>query len=157
MRNRDIGLFAWGALRGYPTRTLLMLIAMAIGVAAVVMLTALGEGARAYVANQFSSLGTNLIIVIPGRAETGGVSPSTMMGETPRDLTLDDAMALTRSYKVRRIAPINVMPADTAGAAKSPYSEPLLNYLRCATGNSPKGVSCPTQISTWQARCVSLA
>jgi len=104
MHNRDIGLFAWGALRGYPTRTLLMLIAMAIGVAAVVMLTALGEGARAYVANQFSSLGTNLIIVIPGRAETGGVSPSTMMGETPRDLTLDDATALTRSYKVRRIA-----------------------------------------------------
>ncbi|VAW79991.1 hypothetical protein MNBD_GAMMA14-2036, partial [hydrothermal vent metagenome] len=112
MHNRDIGLFAWGALRGYPTRTLLMLIAMAIGVAAVVMLTALGEGARAYVANQFSSLGTNLIIVIPGRAETGGVSPSTMMGETPRDLTLDDATALTRSYKVRRIAPINVGAAD---------------------------------------------
>ncbi len=112
MHNRDIGVFAWGALRGYPTRTLLMLIAMAIGVAAVVMLTALGEGARGYVADQFSSLGTNLIIVIPGRAETGGVSPSTMMGETPRDLTLDDAMALTRSYKVRRIAPINVGATD---------------------------------------------
>ncbi len=114
MRSRDVGLFAWGALRGYPTRTLLMLLAMAIGVAAVVILTALGEGARRYVADQFSSLGTNLLIVIPGRAETGGASPSTLMGETPRDLTLDDAMALTRSYKVRRIAPMNIGAADAA-------------------------------------------
>jgi putative ABC transport system permease protein len=89
-----------------------MLIAMAIGVAAVLMLTALGEGARRYVADQFASLGTNLIIVIPGRAETAGVTPSTLMGETPRDLTLDDAMALTRSYRVRRIAPINVGSAE---------------------------------------------
>jgi len=119
MRNRDIGAFAWGALRGYPARTLLMLTAMAIGVAAVVILTALGEGARRYVADQFSSLGTNLIIVIPGRAETGGVSPSTLMGETPRDLTLDDAMALTRSYKVRRIAPINIGATDAGWHGRS--------------------------------------
>ena len=112
MRSRDIGTFAWGTLHGYPTRTVLMLIAMAIGVAAVIMLTALGEGARGYVAGEFSSLGTNLIIVIPGRSETAGVSPSTMMGETPRDLTIDDAIALTRSYRVRRIAPINVGSAD---------------------------------------------
>ena len=41
--------FASGSLRGSPTRTLLMMLAMSIGVAAVVMLTALGEGARRYV------------------------------------------------------------------------------------------------------------
>jgi putative ABC transport system permease protein len=112
--SRDVSLFAWRALRGYPTRTILMLIAMAIGVAAVVMLTSLGEGARRYVTNEFASLGTNLIIVFPGRSETAGVNPSTMMGETPRDLTLDDARALTRSYNVRRIAPINVGSADVS-------------------------------------------
>ncbi len=119
MRSRDIGAFAWHALTGYTTRTVLMLVAMAIGVAAVVMLTALGEGARRYVAGQFASLGTNLIIVIPGRAETAGVSPSTLMGETPRDLTLDDAMALTRSYRVRRIAPINIGSADASWKNRS--------------------------------------
>ena len=112
--SRDVSLFAWHALRGYPARTILMLIAMAIGVAAVVMLTSLGEGARRYVTNEFASLGTNLIIVFPGRSETAGVNPSTMMGETPRDLTLDDALALTRSYNVRRIAPINVGSADVS-------------------------------------------
>jgi putative ABC transport system permease protein len=39
---------------------------MSIGVAAVVMLTALGDGARRYVVGEFSSLGTNLVIVLPG-------------------------------------------------------------------------------------------
>ncbi len=112
--SRDLSRFALQALRGYPTRTVLMLVAMAIGVAAVVMLTSLGEGARRYVTNEFASLGTNLIIVFPGRSETAGVNPSTMMGETPRDLTLDDALALTRNYNVRRIAPINVGAADVS-------------------------------------------
>ena len=52
----DVTRFAWRALRGYPTRTVLMLIAMAIGVAAVVVLTSLGEGARRYVTDEFLCL-----------------------------------------------------------------------------------------------------
>ena len=112
MNTADVTRLAWGALRGYPTRTLLMLLAMGIGVAAVVVLTSLGEGARRYVTDEFSALGTNLVIVLPGRSETAGMNPITMMGETPRDLTLDDALALTRSYSVRRIAPLNVGSAD---------------------------------------------
>ncbi len=104
----DVLWFGWGALRGYPLRTVLMLIAMAIGVAAVVVLTSLGEGARRYVVGEFASLGTNLIIVIPGRSETAGITPTTLMGETPRPLTLEDAMALKHSHHVRRVAPLNI-------------------------------------------------
>jgi putative ABC transport system permease protein len=96
-----------------------MLSAMAIGVSAVVILTSLGEGARVYVMDRFASLGTNLVIVFPGRSETAGLNPTTMMGETPRDLTLDDALALTRSYKVRRIAPINVGSAEVSHLGRS--------------------------------------
>ena len=107
-RPGDVAAFARGALRGYRLRTLLMLVAMGIGVAAVVVLTALGEGARRYVADSFASLGTHLLIVLPGRAETRGGVPTTLMGETPRDLTLDDARALLRSRHIRRIAPISV-------------------------------------------------
>jgi len=51
MRLTDVAQFASGSLRGNPTRTLLMILAMSIGVAAVVVLTALGEGARMYVVN----------------------------------------------------------------------------------------------------------
>jgi putative ABC transport system permease protein len=119
LHSPDIARFSWGALRGYPTRTILMLTAMAIGVSAVVVLTSLGEGARLYVMDRFSSLGTNLVIVFPGRSETAGINPTTMMGETPRDLTLDDALALTRSYNVRRIAPINVGAADVSHSSRS--------------------------------------
>lgn len=115
----DIALFSWRALRGYPGRTILMLIAMSIGVAAVIMLTSLGEGARRYVVNEFASLGTNLVIVFPGRSETAGINPGTMMGETPRDLTLDDAMALTRDRNIRRISPLNVGSADVSRGART--------------------------------------
>jgi putative ABC transport system permease protein len=75
-RLNDIGQFALRALAGYPLRTSLMLLAMAIGVASVVVLTSLGEGARRYVTGQFASLGTNLLIVLPGRSETTGGPPS---------------------------------------------------------------------------------
>ena len=100
--------FATTSLNSARSRSLLMIIAMSIGVAAVVILTALGEGARLYVINQFSSLGTNLVIVFPGRSETAGISPGMLIGQTPRDLVLDDAMAVLRSSAVRRMAPLAV-------------------------------------------------
>jgi putative ABC transport system permease protein len=109
--------FAYGALHGYRLRTALMLLAMAIGVAAVILLTALGEGARRYVTGEFASLGTHLLIVFPGRNETTGGAPP-MLSETPRDLTLDDALALTRSRHVGRIAPINVGSASIAHGSR---------------------------------------
>lgn len=109
--------FAFGALQGYRLRTVLMLLAMAIGVAAVILLTALGEGARRYVTGEFASLGTHLLIVFPGRNETTGGAPP-MLNETPRDLTLDDAMALKRSRYVGRVAPINVGSASIAHGSR---------------------------------------
>jgi len=85
MKPQDILRYAWGSLRGYPSRTVLMAIAMAIGVGAVIVLTGLGEGARRYVMNQFTSLGTNLVIVFPGRSDTAGVAGRMFLGQTPRD------------------------------------------------------------------------
>jgi len=108
MRLFDVAQFASGSLRGSPTRTLLMMLAMSIGVAAVVVLTALGEGARLYVINQFASLGTNLVIVLPGRTETAGIGPGMLLGQIPREITLDDARTLLRSRAVKRIAPLTV-------------------------------------------------
>jgi putative ABC transport system permease protein len=96
-----------------------MLIAMAIGVGSVVILTALGEGARGYVTGEFASLGTNLVIVFPGRSETAGVNPAAMFGDTPRDLTLEDAQSLTRTNLVRHIAPLNVGSVTVSRGARS--------------------------------------
>lgn len=112
MKLVDTFQFASGSLRGSPTRTLLMMLAMSIGVAAVVVLTALGEGARRYVVDQFASLGTNLIIVLPGRTETAGITPGLLIGQVPREISLDDAEALLRSHAVKRIAPLTVGSAS---------------------------------------------
>src|SRR5688500_5818302 len=85
----------------------MLLPAIAIGVAAVVLLTAVGEGARRYVTGQFASLGTQLLIVLPGRAETaGGGIQGLLVGETARELTLDDALAIERSPRVRQVTPL---------------------------------------------------
>jgi putative ABC transport system permease protein len=111
--------FATTSLYSARSRSLLMTIAMSIGVAAVVILTALGEGARLYVVNQFSSLGTNLVIAFPGRSETAGISPGMLIGQTPRDLVLDDAMAILRSSAVRRMAPLAIGAALASNGARN--------------------------------------
>lgn len=117
MRLTDDLAYALRALAATPLRTALTLTAVAIGAAAVLALTALGEGARRYVVGAFASLGTNLLVVLPGRTETAGVSPGLFLGETPRALTLEDALALRRSPHVRRVAPVVVgsAPASYGG------------------------------------------
>ena len=106
--------FATRAALGYPLRTALMVLAMSIGVAAVVVLTALGDGARRYVVNEFSALGSNLIIVLPGRTATGGLGLGNLITSTPRDLTVRDAEALLRAPLVTRIAPLSVGNTEIA-------------------------------------------
>lgn len=118
MRPLDILGFARDAATGSPVRTLLMTLAMSIGVAAVVLLTALGDGARRYVVDQFSSIGTNLVIVLPGRSQTGGFSPANAVSTTPRDLTIDDAHALLRLASVQRVAPLAVGLSEVALAGR---------------------------------------
>ncbi len=112
MKFSDVVRFAWRSLSGYRTRTLLMVLAMSMGVGAVVVLTSLGEGARGYVRNEFESLGTNLIVVLPGRAETVSGAGGLMSGRTPRDLTLEDALALRRIRGVTTVAPLNLVSGE---------------------------------------------
>jgi len=109
--------YALRALTSHRSRTLLMLLAMAIGVGAVVILTALGEGARLYVLNQFSALGSHMVIILPGHSETKGAAPP-LLGQTPRDLTIDDALALYQSHAIRRVAPLVVGAAPVSWQAR---------------------------------------
>lgn len=86
---------AFGALRAHRVRTRLTVAAVAIGVAAVLLLTTLGQSARAYVVEQFTGIGANLLVVLPGRVETGGAGAA-FAGGSMKPLTLDDAEALAR-------------------------------------------------------------
>ncbi len=118
MRIADTFRYAAQAATGTPLRTGLLILAMSIGVAAVVILTALGDGARRYVINEFSAIGTNLVIVLPGRSDTRGFSPANIITSTPRDLTVDDATALLRLPGVSRVAPIAVATTEINAAGK---------------------------------------
>jgi putative ABC transport system permease protein len=123
MRATDAVRFAAGALWGHRLRTLLSIAGLAVGIAAVVMLTALGEGARRYVIREFSALGSNLLIVLPGRVETAGAMP---FGGVVHDLTLEDLEAIqTRLPRVRRAAPIS-MGTETVRFAGRARSAPVL-------------------------------
>jgi putative ABC transport system permease protein len=104
------------ALGAQALRSVLIVLAMAIGSASVVVLAALGDGARAYVRAEFLALGTHLLIVLPGRSETRGSSPP-LMGETPRSLTLADAATLGRSAAIRRYAPLVIGSAPLSHGA----------------------------------------
>jgi len=101
----DLFAFAMRAILGNRVRTGLTLLGVAIGVAAVVILAALGEGARRYVMGQFESLGSTMLAVVPGKTETSGAAAFT--SATTRDLTLSDAEAIRRFVpEARRVAPI---------------------------------------------------
>lgn len=118
MRLTDTARFARDATIGTPLRTGLLILAMSIGVAAVVILTALGDGARQYVLREFSTIGSHLVIVLPGRSETGGINPANLVTSTPRDLTVDDANALRKLPGVLRVAPLVVGTTEISAAGK---------------------------------------
>jgi putative ABC transport system permease protein len=102
----DVAGLAVGALRSQRKRTLLSLLGVSIGVAAVLVMTALGEGARDFARGQFRTLGSELVIVMPGRVETTGIPG---FGGTPEDLTIDDARAILRGVgAAARVAPLSL-------------------------------------------------
>src|SRR3712207_4916187 len=74
-------------------RTLLTMLGIVIGVGAVIVMVAVGNGAQSQIENQIKSLGTNLIIVMPGATQQGGVSQGA--GAFNR-LTVEDAEKLKR-------------------------------------------------------------
>ncbi len=107
MRSADLIRFNARLLVRQWFRTLMILLATAVGVAAVLLLTGLGEGARRFVLEEFSLLGQDTLIMLPGRKETtGGLPPLT--GEGTRDITLEDVQALSRLNSVDLVAPLIV-------------------------------------------------
>ena len=116
MRRPDLVALAFESLSLHRLRTGLTLAAIAIGVTAVLLLTALGDAAKAYVVKEFAGVGTNLVIILPGKVETSGGMPA--FGGTTRDLTLEDCEAVLRqSAAVRETAPFSL------GAGAIEYGE----------------------------------
>lgn len=103
MRARDALSWNLTLLSGHPLRSSLSMLGIAIGVAAVILLTSIGEGARRHILDQFTIFGTNLIAINPGRTETTGIPG--VLGGTTRKLTLEDALALERVPGIELVVP----------------------------------------------------
>ncbi len=104
---------ALAALRVNKLRSALTMLGIVIGVGAVIAMTAIGAGAQARVEDQIKSLGSNLIIVLPGNLTSGGVR---MGFGSQLTLSEDDATALPRE-----IAEIEVAAPQLRGAGQVVY------------------------------------
>ncbi|MGI9288146.1 MAG: ABC transporter permease [Pseudomonadales bacterium] len=118
MRLTDLVRYTFLALRRQRFRSVMLLIAVGLGVSAVIVLTALGEGARGYVLGEFSFLGKDTVVMFPGRKETtGGLPP--MTGAAARAITLEEAEVLERTVPgVTSVAPIVIGNAPVSFAAR---------------------------------------
>lgn len=95
MRTSDLVSSAGRALRANPLRSALTALGVIIGVASVVAMVALGSGAQAQVERSIASLGSNLLIVVPGAQRgAGGLRGAAGGGQGWDTLTMDDANAI---------------------------------------------------------------
>lgn len=103
MLGRDFIRLTVGSVLAHRLRSALTMLGIAIGIAAVVLLTSIGEGVHKYVLAEFTQFGSNLIGVNPGRTTTHGIPG---MLPTVRPLTIEDAEALRRVRYVIAIVPV---------------------------------------------------
>ncbi|MBI5094352.1 MAG: ABC transporter permease [Candidatus Hydrogenedentes bacterium] len=85
-------------------RSFLTMLGVIIGVMSVILLISLGEGAQAYVEREFAGMGSNILLITPGKQETSGMVPIT--AGSFRKLTYRDAKELVRKgHGINKVAP----------------------------------------------------
>ncbi len=117
MRYADFVSFTYTSLRAHRLRTVLTALGIAVGIAAVILLTSIGEGLHRFVIAEFTQFGTNIIKVSPGRIQTHGTSLGAV--NTVRPLSIDDALALRRAPYVQFSDPLVQGNAEVVYAGKS--------------------------------------
>ncbi len=123
------------ALRSNKMRSFLTMLGIIIGIAAVIIMIAIGSGARKIISDQIASIGSNIILVIPGTTTAGGLRAGA--GTTPT-LTFDDARAVnTELPSVLRAAP------TVRGTAQVVYGN--MNWSTIIMGVTPEFL----EIRTW--------
>ncbi len=117
MRYADFVSFTYVSLRAHRLRTALTALGIAVGIAAVILLTSIGEGLHRFVIAEFTQFGTNIITVSPGRIQTHGASLGAV--NTVRPLSIDDALALRRAPYVQLTDPMVQGNAEVVYEGKS--------------------------------------
>ena len=117
---------AWLAMGANRLRTFLTMLGMVIGVSAVILMLAIGQGAQQQVQASIASMGSNLFIILSGSVTSGGVR---MGGGATPTLTLLDAQAIEELPGVAAVAP------SSPGSAQLVYGPN--NWSTQVTGTTP--------------------
>ena len=104
MESKDLLSFVSKSVLSHRLRSSLTSLGIGIGVAAVVLLTSIGEGLHEFMLAQFTQFGTNIVAINPGKSTTFGTP--TGVFNTQRPLTIDDAVALKRVPFVENTVPV---------------------------------------------------
>ena len=96
-------LMAWASLVANKLRSLLTMLGIIIGVAAVIALVSIGNGVKQDIEDSISSLGSNLLVVMPGAPRTPGVRPSQ---GSMKSLKISDYEAIAKLEGVKAASPM---------------------------------------------------
>ncbi len=104
MKTRDLFEETYGAVTVNKVRSGLTMLGIVIGIASVIALTAVGQGAQASIQSSIQSLGSNLLIVLPGASRALGTTVSSGRGSA-ETLTSEDAAAIGQLDSIAAVAP----------------------------------------------------
>lgn len=114
MNIQDIAKESWLSISGNKMRSFLTVLGIVIGVMAVVIMVAVGETVQKSITDQFSSLGTNTIMIRAGAAQSAGVR-----GGNRQTLTMDDAEFLGQLPDVAAVTPVQNAAAQVVYGNKN--------------------------------------
>ncbi len=117
MKLLDLLRMGYGSVTAHSLRSGLSALGIGVGIAAVILLTSIGEGIHRFVIDEFSQFGTNIITVHPGKSNTTGGSVGMFASDRP--LTLQDSVALRRVPSVLYSVPSVQGTAEVNNAGRS--------------------------------------
>jgi len=118
---------AWESVNAYRLRSLLTMLGIIIGVCAVILTLAIGEGIRDKIQRSIQKLGSNILYISPSATSGSGVKSS--VGESLSGFTLADADALKDLSSLAAVAPIMTSHAQVIAGAQ--------NWNTSVTGSTP--------------------
>ena len=117
MQAREFTKLAFDAVKAHRLRSILTALGIAVGIAAVVLLTSIGEGIQRFVLAEFTQFGTNIVVVNPGKAMTFGVSGGIIASVRP--LSVADAGSLRSVAHVEALVPTVQGNAQVEGGSRT--------------------------------------
>ena len=134
MRFAEAWRVALDALRANRLRTGLTMLGVVIGVAAVVVLVAIGTGAKQEVESQVQGLGSNLLLVVPGKVSFGNAP-------TISPMTMSDVNAVSRVVGGRDRLTASLSSGETVRVGTSACSGCWRARPRCSPGTWPRAAT----------------